>query len=495
VISPSKTWAVVLVSTRPVVERTNSIVICFVALGVACAGTPPPPAAPAVNEQPALAVPPPEPDAAADWLRRGAALVKLGEMGTHEAWEQAKEALTQCVARDPGLAECQFLLGEACEFTDDETCAARSYTTAIVESPSSPDYYPPLAATYLRFKLYDQAEQVLHEGLRRVPRELANAANVLSLYRMQARVAAQRGDADGRVKALEAGAREGGRDPELDFELGTAYLDVEPRRDVDAVRAFARFDERVCRTSAAPFYKLECALAASLVTPLALGNAAHEPAPAAEEAPPLLTLAPPTEPVLLPPVPALPTRPFKDGDAFTVWGISHALRSRAHRSEVVRQGDDRTITVTGYITRTNLPDAPKCAVHRPGRPESPGCPRPLPAFWLGDSLDAPPEECIRVLGWASNYAQIFEAIRAFDRRSPSQYIDGFWGVALPNPLPVAGAKVTVRATYGTLFGIATPVLEADPEMGILTYQSYKVLEPAPELGTLPGVTRKPLAPR
>jgi len=463
----------------------KSAVLLLLLSACAASAPEPPPAAPEPPEKPEPAAP----EGAADWLRRGAALVKLGETGTHDAFEQAKEALLNCVERDPGLAECQYLLGEACEFTDDETCAAQRYTTAVTESPATPAYYAPLAQTYLRFKMWDQAAQVLREGIRRIPRDLANAPDILGLYRMLANIADARGDAEGRVKALEEGAREGGSDPELDFELGAAYLDVQPPRNTDAVRAFLRFSKRVCKGSSAPFSKTECAFANNALGRLSAdGDAAAEPAPAPDA--PAVTIVPASVPILLPPPAALTPPPLKDGDAFTVWGASYALRGRAHHAEVVSDIEDRVISVTGYITRTNLADAPKCAVHRPGRADPEGCVSPFPTFWIGDTKDASPDDSISVIGWASNYAQIYEAIRAFDRRNPSQYIDGFLGVAVPNPLPAVGAKVTVRGTYGAKSTIVTIPLEPDPTMGILMYRSYSVLEPAPELASLPGVVRK-----
>lgn len=460
----------------------------------ACTAAPPAPP-PAAPEPPPAKPAQSEPEAAGDWLRRGASLIKLGEMGTHDAFEQAKEALLDCVEREPGLAECQYLLGEACEFTDDETCAVQRYTTAVTEAPSAPTYYAPLAQTYLRHKLYDQAAQVLREGIRRIPRELANAPDILGLYRMLAHIADVRGDAQGRVKALEEGAREGGSSPDLDFELGLAYLDVQPPRKVDAFRSFTRFGKRVCTGSAAAFYKAECTYAERALARLGIAGQVESEAEPAGEAPPPVTIVPPSVPVVLPPPSALTVPPLKVGDDFTVWGASYALRSRPHRAEVASADDEHPVTITGYVVRTNLPDAPKCAVHRPGRADPEGCVSPVPTFWLGDTKDAAPEDCIRVLGWASNFAQVYEAIRAFDRRNPSQYIDGFLGVAVPNPLPAAGAKVTVRGTYAATFGVSTVAVEPDPTMGILTYRSYTVLEPAPELGTLPGVTRKtPPAP-
>jgi tetratricopeptide (TPR) repeat protein len=463
---------------------TGASVLVALSLVTACAESPPPPPAePAVT---ASAPADPAPDSANDWLRRGEALVRLGETGNHDAFAQAREALERCAAREPGLATCQYLLGEACEYTDDEACAARAYTAAIVEAPATPEYYAPLAETYLRFKLYPQAEQVLFEGIRRVPRALENAPAVLGLFRLLAASAQRRGDQQGRVVALEAGSREIGSDPELDFELGTAYANLEPARTADAARSLRRFQDRACHGDPLPRYKEPCERAGTLLE--ALGDVPVEDVPAAT--PPKPTSDVSATPVRLPTVPNFPDLPRTQGDAFTGWGASFALRSRAHRRDVVREGPDRFISITGYVTKTNLPDAPKCAVHRPGRADPPTCPRPMPTFWLGDTKDAPPNECIRVVGWASNYAQIYEAIRAFDRRVPSEYIDGFWGVSVPNPLPVEGEKLTVRGTYDTAFALAGAGRELDTEMGFLSYQSQKVLEPGEELGTLPGVTRK-----
>jgi hypothetical protein len=192
-------------------------------------------------------------------------------------------------------------------------------------------------------------------------------------------------------------------------------------------------------------------------------------------------------------LPELPTvrldkEPIRyDDEHYTVWGASYYLRSRPHRHEVTGE----SIRVTGYVTKTNLPDAPACAVHRTGKADPEDCKAPLPTFWLGDSPDAPERECIQVMGFASNYAQIYDAIQVMDRGKPGEkYIDVFWGTALPNPLPARGAKVSVQGRYGTTFTKATSGSVSEPIMGILTFEEMLTLEPAPELASLPGVVRK-----
>jgi len=189
----------------------------------------------------------------------------------------------------------------------------------------------------------------------------------------------------------------------------------------------------------------------------------------------------------LPPVANVPKKPIKQADAYTVWGASYSLRSRVHRKDVA----GKKITLTGYVTKTNLPDAPECAVHKGGKADPENCKPPIPAFWLGDTKEAPIEESIKVMGWASNFAQIYDAITEFDKgKEDAEYQDTFWGVKVPNPLPAAGAKVSVTGTYSSTFTQSSTGAEANPFMGLLAYQEIKVLEPAAELAALPGMKRK-----
>jgi hypothetical protein len=189
----------------------------------------------------------------------------------------------------------------------------------------------------------------------------------------------------------------------------------------------------------------------------------------------------------LPPVPNVAKKPIKAGDAYTVSGASYYLRSRVHRKDVA----GKKLSLTGYITKTNIAEAPECAVHKGGKADPEDCKPPVPTFWIGDTKDAPESESIKVLGWASNFAQIYDAIAEFDgAKENPEHLDTFWGVKTPNPLPAPGAKVTVTGTYSTTFMQASAGAEADPYQGIMSYQEMSVLEPAAELATLPGVKRK-----
>lgn len=194
----------------------------------------------------------------------------------------------------------------------------------------------------------------------------------------------------------------------------------------------------------------------------------------------------------LPPVPAIPQKPIKEGDAYTVWGASYHLRSRVHSPTI--SGKD--ITLVGYITKTNLPEAPECAVHETGKADPPDCAAPIPAFWVGESKDTPLEDCIKVMGWASNFAQLYDAVKEYEKRAKrppregeevEPLMDAFWGVKIPEPLPAKGAKVSIKGNYSTTFTKATSGTEADPIMGVLTADEITYIEKPAEVATLPGM--------
>jgi hypothetical protein len=190
----------------------------------------------------------------------------------------------------------------------------------------------------------------------------------------------------------------------------------------------------------------------------------------------------------LPAVPNVPQTPIKRGDVYTVWGAGYSLRSRVLHKTL----GDKPLTIEGYIVDTNFMQAPPCAVHKGGKADPEDCKPSVPTFWLGDTKEASRAESIQCMGFASNYAQIFDAIKEFDEKGEkAEANDTFWGKPIPNPLPAKGAKVRVTGPFSTTFTGASTGAQADPIMGILTYQKWEVIEEAPELATLPGVKRKP----
>jgi hypothetical protein len=188
----------------------------------------------------------------------------------------------------------------------------------------------------------------------------------------------------------------------------------------------------------------------------------------------------------LPAPPTLPATPVKTGDAYTIFGAIHHLRSRIHEKEV----NGKEISITGYIVDSNIPTAPLCAVHPAGKKDPDDCKDiPIPAFAITDAKGADPKaQRIRVLGWASNFANVFEADKKYKNlKAPPKelYKDELWAVDVPFPLPANGAKVKVTGKYGYTFGKSSAGLVSEPLTGVMTYTKIDVLEPAPERAALP----------
>lgn len=192
----------------------------------------------------------------------------------------------------------------------------------------------------------------------------------------------------------------------------------------------------------------------------------------------------------LPAIPALPQTTLKEGDAYTVQGVVHHLRSRVHSKDV----NGRQLALVGYIVAINYADAPACAVHRRGKADPPDCRAPLPTFTLADSPDGAGPR-VDVMGWASNFAQLYDLIEAIDKAPAGKagavaLDDAFWGTPLPNPLPNVGARVKVKGTYGVAFTRATSGMAVNPKFGIMTADQIDYLIPPPEKAYLPGMKPK-----
>lgn len=182
----------------------------------------------------------------------------------------------------------------------------------------------------------------------------------------------------------------------------------------------------------------------------------------------------------LPAPPALDNKPLKSGDAYTVYGATHTLRSRIHEKDV----NGKEITIEGYIVASNIEEAPACAIHPVGKADPEGCKSEVPSFYIADSkTDDPNAPRIRVLGWAKNFATVFDAMKEYKNvkgDKPDHPVkDDMLSVDVPYPLPAVGAKVKITGTYGFTFTKLTTGMVTDPKNGVMTYGSMQVLEPAP----------------
>lgn len=187
----------------------------------------------------------------------------------------------------------------------------------------------------------------------------------------------------------------------------------------------------------------------------------------------------------LPAVPNLPQRAKKNGDVYNIYGVTHDLRSRVHRETV----DGKSITIEGYIVKTNYADAPECAVHKPGKEDPATCEAPIPAFWIADDKNET-KDMIQVVNWASNFAAIWGMLDELEKapkgkEKEAKYTDTFLAKELPNPLPQKGAKVKITGMYGATFN-ATRGVVSNPKYGVLAIEKLEYLEPPTEQVELKG---------
>ena len=110
-----------------------------------------------------------------------------------------------------------------------------------------------------------------------------------------------------------------------------------------------------------------------------------------------------------------------------------------------------------------------------------------------------------IYGFASMMAKILidhspkAVIVAWDKETKDKRTDKKWmdehlmdkvsNLMIPMPLPAVGAKVKVTGTYASTFSSSTG-LAADPNHGILRYESLEYLEQAPELANLPTMKER-----
>jgi hypothetical protein len=196
------------------------------------------------------------------------------------------------------------------------------------------------------------------------------------------------------------------------------------------------------------------------------------------------------KPANLPTPPALPTTPIKQGDAYTIYGAIHQLRSLMHAKDVTAQ----PITVEGYIVDSNIPRAPDCAVHKTGKKDPDNCPPPgkdgqpqtieVPSFWIADTKGDTKGLKVRVVGWARNFAVVYDAMKAYRDVRPGDQpkkpvTDDMLNVDVPFPLPAVGAKVRVTGAYSVSKVVVSDMV-SEPIGGVMALQKLETTEPAPE---------------
>jgi hypothetical protein len=185
----------------------------------------------------------------------------------------------------------------------------------------------------------------------------------------------------------------------------------------------------------------------------------------------------------LPAPPTLPNTPLKNGDAYTVYGAVHQLRSMMHSKDVT---SPPAISIVGYIVDSNIPRAPDCAIHKTGKADPEGCTPEVPSFWVADNKDDTKGVKIRVVGWARNFAVIYDAMKSYNKVKPGEQPtdkqvvqDDMLNVTVPFPLPSVGAQVKITGAYNVAKTVVSDMV-SEPTGGVMALQKLDTLQPAPE---------------
>jgi tetratricopeptide (TPR) repeat protein len=415
------------------------------------------------------------------WYRVGYAHAMMQQTGGTQQSALARPALERCLELSPEHALCHHFLGTVLERLEEPQLALEHYFAALRSEPAIAIGYAAPAGLCIAYKLYDAAAALVDLGLSYVPQTPDMAQRRYELYVLRFELAQVKEDQPGMLEALQrAYAAAGDSHPEMAFSLGSQYLTTAVPQVAAGRRLLSRFQAERCQGARAAAWREQCEVTAFL---LQKTDGTFDASAEGEAAEPALLPEQLSAKLTLPPVPQIPPLPRRDGEHYTVWGASLALRLASHHGRTF----DQPISVTGWIGHTNIAEAPRCALHRPGVADPEGCSAPVPAFWLCDSLDDARTDCLQVMGWASNYAQIWGASLQYRKPDAEPYVDSYWGTEIPQPLPQRGAQVVVNGRYGITFTMSSTGLAADPIMGNLTYKKLQWLVPPPAVLKLPGM--------
>jgi len=414
------------------------------------------------------------------WRRLGEAQLNLARATRDSGFREARASLERCLELSPQDADCHFLLGRALESLAEPQAGLSHYFEALRLAPESPTHYERPVELCLLYREAQTARALAEYGLGHLGTAEANASARRALHLLRYRAFEQQGDTEGMIDAVERAEREPGEAPPYtELLLGRAYLRREPQSLGPARDALQRFASDGCQGELEPRRQRDCDSAAALLR-------------AIPTTPPVTTtVVSPPPPLVAPPFPELPTLsrlPETVGDALTVWGAGMRLR----RSLQEFTSRFETVTVQGWIAALNLDQVPRCALHRPGVADPVGCTAPIPTFWLCDAPDASRDQCVRVVGWASNWAQLWGALESERKESPEPYIDDYWGVAIPRPAPRVGGPVRVTGRLDETYSMTTVGVEVDSVMGLFTLQKLEWVTPPTQELLLPGM--KPARP-
>jgi tetratricopeptide (TPR) repeat protein len=176
------------------------------------------------------------------YFQHGRALEEIAETGKG-SWADAKTPFQTAIQLDPNFAQAYGELGRVDLYADDEAGAIQNWSKAIETKPDDTQYYVYLADEYRRLMYYDQAEQVLKEGISFAKED---DKHLFNLHALLGDAYETKGDFAKAVTEYEAAkkncdANKCNDHKEAYFYLGSAYSELNPPRKSEAMQQLQSF--------------------------------------------------------------------------------------------------------------------------------------------------------------------------------------------------------------------------------------------------------------
>lgn len=200
------------------------------------------------------------------YFRQGYALEQLAEKGAGP-WADAKAPFQTTVQLDPNYGQAYGELAWVVLHLDDEVGAIQNWTKALETKPDETQYYVSLADEYSRLMYYDQAEQVLKEGLSFAK---PDDKHLFNLHALLGYVDEIKGDVGRAVSEYEAAKKACDSNKcndhkEAYFNLGSAYAELNPPKKNEAIQQLQSFWKITCKGALAVKFADQCAQSQEIV--------------------------------------------------------------------------------------------------------------------------------------------------------------------------------------------------------------------------------------
>ena len=200
------------------------------------------------------------------YFRQGYALEQLAEKGAGP-WADAKAPFQTTIQLDPNYGQAYGELAWVLLHTDDEAGAIQNWTKALQTKPDETQYYVSLADEYSRLMYYDQAEQVLREGLGFAK---SDDKHLFNLHGLLGYIYELKGDISRAVTEYEAAKRACDSNKcndhkEAFFNLGSAYAELNPPKKNEAIQQLQSFWKITCKGALAAKFGDQCAQSQEIV--------------------------------------------------------------------------------------------------------------------------------------------------------------------------------------------------------------------------------------